>query len=95
MGRHFTCLYPDEDIRNGKPTQQLKWAIEQGRFEEGQRVREDGSRFWADVVITPVLDSACQMQGFSKVTRDITKRKQAEENLRALLGRNMPIGRSS
>jgi PAS domain S-box-containing protein len=92
IGQHFSRFYPEEDIRKGKPAKQLKRAIEEGRFEdEGWRVRRDGSRFWADVVITPVLDSEGQLQGFSKVTRDITDRKQAEENLRALSGRLLQV----
>ena len=92
IGQHFSRFYPEEDVRQEKPAQQLKRAIEQGRIEdEGWRVRRDGSRFWADVVITPVLDSQGRLQGFSKVTRNITDRKQAEENLRALSGRLLQV----
>jgi PAS domain S-box-containing protein len=92
IGQHFSRFYPEDDVRKGKPAHQLKRAIEEGRFEdEGWRVRRDGSRFWADVVITPVLDNEGRLQGFSKVTRDITDRKQAEENLRALSGRLLQV----
>jgi PAS domain S-box-containing protein len=92
IGQHFSRFYPEEDVRAGKPAKQLKRAIEEGRFEdEGWRVRRDGSKFWADVVITPVLDNEGRLQGFSKVTRDITDRKQAEENLRALSGRLLQV----
>jgi PAS domain S-box-containing protein len=92
IGQHFSRFYPEEDAKNGKPAEQLKRAIDEGRFEdEGWRLRKDGSRFWADVVITPVLDNAGLLQGFSKVTRDISERKQAEENLRSLSGHLLQV----
>ena len=83
IGQHFSRFYPEEDIQRSKPNQLLKVAAAVGRVEdEGWRVRQDGSRFWANVVITALKDEAGHLQGFSKVTRDITKNKQAEEALR-------------
>src|SRR5713101_2678399 len=84
IGRHFSCFYPEEDIRNGKPEQELGTAISQGRVEdEGWRVRKGGSKFWANVVITPLLDGEGRLRGFSKVTRDISERKRIEDALAA------------
>src|SRR3989441_965741 len=83
IGQHFSCFYPPEDSERGKPEQELSVAASEGRLEdEGWRVRKDGSRFWADVVITALRDEAGCLCGFSKVTRDITDRKQAEDTLR-------------
>ena len=83
LGRHFSCFYTREDSDSGKPEEELQRAVAEGRFEgEGWRVRKDGSRFWANVVITPVFDDAGTLRGFAKVTRDITERKRAEEELR-------------
>lgn len=82
IGRHFSCFYPEADIYSGKPAQQLHLAATEGRFEdEGWRVRKDGSRFWANVIITALRDPA-GIRGFSKVTRDISDRKFSEEALR-------------
>ncbi|HEX2123632.1 MAG TPA: PAS domain-containing sensor histidine kinase, partial [Thermoanaerobaculia bacterium] len=86
IGRHFSTFYGEEDLRNRKPERELEIAREQGSVEdEGWRMRKDGSRFWANVVITAVRDARGQLRGFAKVTRDITDRKQAEETQRALL----------
>lgn len=83
IGRHFSIFYPQES-RGETPSRLLAAATEDGRVEdEGWRVRRDGSRFWANVVITAVRDEEGQLQGFSKVTRDITDRKRAEEALKA------------
>ncbi len=84
IGRHFSIFYPQEDIAAGKPERDLQVAEADGRIEdEGWRVRKDGTRFWADVVITALRDPATgELQGFGKVTRDLTERKIAEENLR-------------
>ncbi|HEY2461770.1 MAG TPA: PAS domain S-box protein [Candidatus Acidoferrum sp.] len=82
IGQHFSCFYPPEDIQAGKPERKLEIAIAQGRCEdEGWRLRRDGTRFWANVVITALHDGAGTLRGFGKVTRDITERKQAEERL--------------
>lgn len=79
-GRHFSVFYPPEDIERGKPDYGLRVAAEEGRFEdEGWRIRRDGSRFWANVVITALKDDNGVLYGFGKVTRDITERKWAVE----------------
>jgi len=80
IGRHFSVFYTPEDIAAGKPERELVIATVQGRVEdEGWRVRCDGSRFWADVVITAVHDASGTLVGFSKVTRDITERRRLAE----------------
>jgi len=79
IGKNFSIFYTPEDIQSGKPEQELKIAAEQGRFEdEGWRVRKDGSKFWANVVITALRGPDGSLQGFGKVTRDLTERKQVE-----------------
>jgi two-component system, sensor histidine kinase and response regulator len=91
IGRHFSCFYPEED-RGSKPEQQLQLAVAAGSAgDEGWRLRKDGSKFWADAVITALWDSEGGLQGFSKVTRDITERKQAEDSVREVSGRLMQI----
>jgi PAS domain S-box-containing protein len=80
IGRHFSAFYPEEDVRAGKCEWELATAIEQGRFEEeGWRLKKDGSRFWANVVITPIFEAHGGLFGFAKVTRDLTDRKRLEE----------------
>jgi PAS domain S-box-containing protein len=82
VGQHFSRFYPAEDVENGKPAMELEQATKDGRFEdEGWRVRKDGSRFWANVIITALRDEGGRLQGFGKVTRDITERKQAEQEI--------------
>ena len=84
IGQHFSKFYPPEDL--DKPPRELAIAREQGSVEdEGWRVRKDGSRFWANVVITAVFDRRGKLRGFAKVTRDMTDRKEAEETRQALL----------
>ena len=86
IGKHFSIFYPEEDIRSGKPPRELEIASRTGVYEEeGWRLRKDGSRFWANVVITAVRDEHGTLRGFAKVTRDITERKRAEETQRALI----------
>jgi PAS domain S-box-containing protein len=83
IGQHFSRFYPDEDVQQGKPDLELVIAKAEGRVEdEGWRVRKDGSRFWANVVITALYDHEGKLRGFAKVTRDFTERKQAEEQIR-------------
>ena len=80
VGRHFSNFYTEEDQRAGKPQHGLEMAVAEGRFEdEGWRVRSDGRLFWADVVITAVYDRDGRHRGFAKVTRDLTERRQAEQ----------------
>jgi PAS domain S-box-containing protein len=82
IGQHFSRFYTAEDLRNGVPARELKQATETGRFEgEGWRVRKDGSRFLANIVITALRDEKGRLRGFGKITRDITERRQAEEAL--------------
>jgi PAS domain S-box-containing protein len=87
VGKHFSVFYCQEDVRAGRPEELLKIAAAEGRVEdEGWRVRKDGSRFWADVVITALRDEDGNLKGFSKVTRDVTERRTYEEALRELSG---------
>lgn len=88
IGRNFSCLYPPEEVADGKPEEWLRAAAREGHFRtEGWRVRQDGSRFWADVVITALYDSASQLVGFTKITRDLTERMQMEQALHELSSR--------
>ena len=83
IGQHFSLFYTEEDRRSGKPTRALQTAREQGKFEdEGWRVRRDGTRFWASVVVDPIRGPSGELIGFAKITRDITERRAAEEALR-------------
>lgn len=85
IGRHFGCFYPAEDLALDKTEKELRCAADLGRYEEeGWRLRKDGTRFWASVLITAVHDENGELCGFSKVTRDMTERRQAEERAREL-----------
>ena len=84
IGKHFSNFYTPSDKASGLPDTALKTALTQGKFEdEGLRVRKDGTQFWASVVIDPIRDSDGLLVGFTKITRDITERRQAAEALRA------------
>jgi PAS domain S-box-containing protein len=84
LGRHYSIFYPPEAIIEEKPKRLLEAAVRDGRVEdEGWRVRKDGTRFWADVIITALRDETGAVVGFAKVTRDLTERREAEEALRA------------
>jgi PAS domain S-box-containing protein len=79
IGRHFAMFYPPEDVAAGRPERELTLATRDGRYEEeGWRVRKNGERFWASVVITAVYDEARTITGFAKVTRDLTERRRIE-----------------
>ena len=83
IGRHFSVFYPEDVAARGYPAEELRRAAELGRWEdEGWRVRKDGSRFWANVVITALHDEHGAVLGFAKVTRDLTERRRNEEQLR-------------
>lgn len=85
LSQKFSCFYTSEDILAGKPESELEIATATGRYEEeGWRRRKDGTLFWAHVVITALWNPEGQLRGFSKVTRDITQRKQAEEERQRL-----------
>jgi PAS domain S-box-containing protein len=80
IGKHYSLFYPPEDVASGKPAHLLEQAIRHGRVEdEGWRIRKDGSRFWADVVITALRNETGQLVGFAKVTRDLSERRAAEQ----------------
>jgi len=83
IGKHFSVFYPEEDIKKGKIEYELQKAREDGRCEdEGWRIRKDGSRFLAKVIITALYDDSGKLHGYAKVTSDITERKKAEETLK-------------
>jgi PAS domain S-box-containing protein len=83
IGRHFSTFYPKEAVDRGWPDRELEIARAEGRFEdEGWRLRKDGSRFWANVVITALWDKTGTLIGFSKITRDLTERRRHEDILR-------------
>ena len=83
IGRHFSAFYPPERIAEGFPEHELTVARQVGRFEdEGWRIRQDGTRFWANVVITALRDESGTLVGFAKVTRDLSERRAVQEALR-------------
>src|ERR1700733_1828772 len=83
IGQHFSKFYPEEDLQAGKPAAELEIAVRDGRIEdEGWRVRKDGSKFWATVVITAIRDDEGKLLGFSKVTKDNTERMLVLKALR-------------
>src|SRR5688572_24961247 len=83
VGKHFSRFYRPEDIKAGKPNRSLQRAAAEGRYEEENlRVRKDGSIFWASVVITALYNSEGELNGFAKVVRVITERKEREQLLR-------------
>ena len=85
IGHHFSSFYTEEERAAGRPMTLLAIAADEGRIEdEGWRVRKDGTRFWADVVVTALRDKAGQLYGFAKITRDLTERRAAEEQERTL-----------
>lgn len=84
IGKHFSCFFPEDDIRNGEPQRQLDATAKQGRYDcENWRVRKDGSRFWANIVLTAIRDDQGKLVGFAKVTRDFTERMRSQEALQS------------
>jgi PAS domain S-box-containing protein len=82
IGQHFSVFYTEKDKQDGKPARELVIAGSEGKYEEeGWRLRKDGSLFWANVLITRLLDSSGKLVGFAKVTRDLTEKKKAAERL--------------
>jgi PAS domain S-box-containing protein len=82
IGQHISRFFSAEDVERREPERELEVAVKEGRFhDEGWRIRKDGSRFWASVVITALRDPQGKLVGFSKITRDLTERKQAERAL--------------
>src|ERR1051326_336288 len=85
IGQHFSIFYTENERAQGKPATVLREAKAVGHFEDmGWRVRKDGSRFWANVVITRISDDDGRLIGFGKITRDLTERRQAEQRYRML-----------
>jgi PAS domain S-box-containing protein len=83
IGKHFSIFYPPEALARRWPEHELREAAREGRFEdEGYRVRKDGSRFWANVIITALRDADGKLLAYSKITRDLTERRSHEETLR-------------
>ena len=86
IGKHFSVFYSQYDRENQKPEFELRMAQDMGRYEEeGWRIRKDGSRFWANVIVTPLFNTNGKLFGFAKVTRDLTQRKIQEDSLQKLL----------
>jgi PAS domain S-box-containing protein len=85
IGQHFSRFYTNADQAAGRPARALRLALESGRYEEeGWRVRKDGTFFWASVVIDPIRDDENRFVGFAKITRDITERRQAQQEMEKL-----------
>jgi PAS domain S-box-containing protein len=79
-GTHFSILFTPEDRETGKPDEELKAALEKGRYEEeGWRLRKDGRKFWANIILTPVYAENNEHVGFAKITRDLTEKRRSDE----------------
>ena len=82
IGQHFSIFFTPEDSARGEPEREIRTAAREGRFEgEGWRLRKDGTRFWASVVVDRILDQNGKLLGFAKITRDMTEKKKAQEEL--------------
>lgn len=82
LGKQISIFYTPEDVAIGKPTTELETAMKSERFEDdGWRVRKDGSRFWANAVVTPLKDPVGRVRGFVKITRKTTEKRKAEQEL--------------
>jgi PAS domain S-box-containing protein len=96
VGKHFSIFYPPEVVASGKCEMELQGAAAEGRFEdEDWRVRKDGSRLWANVVITALRDHDGKLVGFAKLTRDLTERRNTEESLRTLAAERAALAEKS
>src|SRR5450631_390876 len=85
IGKHFSAFYSTADQAAGRPARALKLALEHGRYEEeGWRVRKDGTFFWASVVIDPIRDDENRLIGFAKITRDISERRESQQEMEKL-----------
>ena len=85
LGRHFSSFYPEEDVERGHPEDILRAALAGGRYvEEGTKIRQDGSRFWASAVVTTLRDRKGNLKGFSMMVHDMTERKHTDDVLRFL-----------
>src|SRR5688572_21696526 len=83
LGKNFRQFYGPEDLAAKKPERELEVAGREGRIEdEGWRIRKDGTRFWANTIISALRDNSGTVRGFAKVTRDLTRRREAEQALR-------------
>src|SRR3954466_4635358 len=83
IGQHFSRFYTEEDLARDLPARALSIAAREGKFEaEGWRVRKDGTRFWAHVVLDPIRDASGRLTGYAKITRDLSERKLAQDALR-------------
>lgn len=83
IGKHMSTFYPPEDAQSGKAEMEMKTATDEGRFEdENWRIRKDGTRFWANVILVPLRDHNGVVTGYGKITRDLTERKRVEDELR-------------
>ncbi len=92
VGKPISLFYTKEDVLRGEPAANLRRALEEGRYESlGWRCRKDGSTFFADVLFTPLYDEAGHLEGFSKITRDITDKKRAEEDIQRSLQREQEL----
>ncbi len=92
IGEHFSIFYTEEDVERGHPEEELRIAAAEGRYEEeGLRVRKDSSEFWASVLISALRDESGSLRGFSKVTRDVTERKRADQRLQDTLDRLLAL----
>ena len=90
IGQHFSVFYTPDEREAGRPQRLLAMAAAEGRVEdEGWRVRKDGTRFWADVILTALRDPNGALYGFAKITRDLTERRRAEEQQRTLIGEQL------
>jgi PAS domain S-box-containing protein len=84
LGEHFSRFYTPEDRASNLPARALATALAEGKYEsEGWRMRQDGTRFWASVVIDPIYDEHGTLLGYAKITRDVTEKRKAEQALRA------------